>query len=167
MKKIEMENKISNLINDENWHIISIKTKKTAQVEKLINRWANNLDTNIVVFDPKKYNKYIPTSHLYINLDKDQLEKLYKFNYKNGNILGKIDKITSIEFSSFYDNINKNINKITENFIINKSYLISSGAFAGLNITILEIKNNTVFGNVIIFGRETKIEIDRDNITIS
>jgi len=104
---------------------------------------------------------------LYINLDKDQLEALYKFNYKNGNILGKIDKITSIEFSSFYDNINKNINKITDNFIINNSYLISSGAFAGLNITILEIKNNTVFGNVIIFGRETKIEIDRDNITIS
>jgi len=166
MKIIEMENKISNLINDENWHIITIKTKKSTQIEKLLYRWANNLEVNIFVYDPKKFNKNIPTSHLYINLDKDQLELLHKFNIKNGNILGKIDKITSQEFFSFYDNINKIKNKNTENFIINNSYLISSGAFAGLNITILEINNSTIFGNVIIFGRETKVELERDNITI-
>jgi len=162
-----MENTILDLVNHENWYIISIKTKKTAQVEKILKRWANNLDLNITIYDPKKYIKNIPTNHLYINLDQDLLQELYKFNIKNVNILGKIEKITSEEFSSFYDNINKHNIKNTEKIYINKSYLISSGAFAGLQITILEIKNNTVFGNVIIFGRETKVEIDRDNITIS
>lgn len=162
-----MENTILDLINDGNWYIITIKTKKSAQVEKILKRWANNLDHNIAIYDPKKFIKNIPTNHLYINLNQDQLQALYKFNIKNGNILGKIEKISSQEFSSFYENINKYNNINTQHFIINKSYLISSGVFAGLNITVLEINNNTIFGNVIIFGRETKVEIDKDNITIS
>lgn len=166
-KKIIIDNTISNLVFDDNWHIISIRSNKFDQIEKLLYRWAASLAINIIIYNPKKYNKILPTNHIYINLDTELLQALHNLNIKNGNILGKIEKISKDEFTTFYDNINKYKNNSQKILRENQSYLITSGAFAGLNITILEIKNNIIIGNVIVFGRETKIELSLDNITIS
>lgn len=163
----KLDNNFSSLVLDDNWHIISIRSNKYDQIEKLLYRWATTLAINIIIYNPKKYNKILPTNYLYINLDPELLQALYSFNNKNGNILGKIENISRDEFTTFYDNINNYKNNNQKILQENESYLITSGAFAGLNITILEIKNNIIIGNVIVFGRETKIELSLDNITIS
>lgn len=163
----KLDNNFSSIVLDDNWYIISIRSNKYDQIEKLLYRWATSLAINIIIYNPKKYNKILPTNHLYINLDTELLQVLHNFNNKNGNILGKIEKISRDEFTVFYDNINNYKNNNQKILQENESYLITSGAFAGLNITILEIKNNIIIGNVIVFGRETKIELSLDNITIS
>ena len=60
----KLDNNFSSLVIDDNWHIISIRSNKYDQIEKLLYRWATSLAINIIIYNPKKYNKILQTNHL-------------------------------------------------------------------------------------------------------
>lgn len=159
----------TNLLNtevtsDKNyWYLLIVKKNKEKIAKEILDIWSKKNNINITFFNPitEKGNKLSP-GQIYFNIPSNSISDINNDLSLKNIMIGNIQKIDSNEFETFVNNINKIIidkNKI----VVGKDYKVKSGPFSGLEISITEV-GNVISGNVNIFGRVTKVEVNKDNI---
>jgi transcriptional antiterminator NusG len=167
-----------------NWYILKVIPNKEKQIcEELKNLLFTHNIKVVRVISPTvveeiknkdkkvKIEKPLYRGYVYIEtpdkLSEDEMKLIASFTFVMPMFNSKLPKRMSNQ-----DVLNiikdENLEKYKDenyNFHIDEKVFIKEGAFAGFQGVIKKIDKNTIFLNLIVFGRETNVDVSVNNIT--